>query len=126
MIFSPDGRKITKLPHKKEWDMWVKRLNKAEYAAIHSEIMYYVDELVSSDTRSAKMLMAKWITGDDWNGTVFQRIYEVMGGSETLAGYFVGLFVWVVLSERLDFWMVTKEEDVIGKIYHMWDPERGD
>ena len=122
MIYSVAGTRIKKLPHAKEWATWSKRLTPGQYNTVRNEINSYIDRLLASPER-IKRLKAAWITGSNWQGGPFQRLYEVMGMSETLSGYFAGLFVWVVLEERSERFMVSQEEDIIGKIYDYWPEE---
>lgn len=95
MLYSIDtGKYITSVPHKSDFDKWMKKLSAADYQAIADVLNDKIDE---SDINTAG-----WLPGHDWTGTVFQPIYEACGQNQTLSGMFFGLIVFDLLMKRED------------------------
>lgn len=95
MLYSIDsGRYVTRLPHKTEFDRWMKRLSAADYQRIVDAINERID---ASDINTAG-----WMPGHDWTGTVYEPLYDACGKNETQSGMFFGLIVFNTLMRRTD------------------------
>ena len=95
MLYSIDsGRYVTRLPHKTEFDRWMKRLSAADYQRIADAINERID---ASDINTAG-----WMPGHDWTGTVYEPLYDACGKNETQSGMFFGLIVFNTLMRRTD------------------------
>ena len=95
MLYSVDsGRYVTRLPHKTEFDRWMKRLSAADYQRIADVINERID---ASDINTAG-----WMPGHDWTGTVYEPLYDACGKNETQSGMFFGLIVFNTLMRRTD------------------------
>lgn len=95
MLYSVDsGRYVTRLPHKTEFDRWMKRLSAADYQRIVDAINERID---ASDINTAG-----WMPGHDWTGTVYEPLYDACGKNETQSGMFFGLIVFNTLMRRTD------------------------
>ena len=92
-------REVTRIPHKREYDIWVSRLSQEQVQNIRAEI------LRSISIKGDDIATAGWIPGSDWTGTPFQPIYEVACRCDkTASGKCFGLFVWTTLMEHEDYW----------------------
>ncbi len=98
MLYSvEEGKRIEFIPHEKDFRIWRSRLTDSEYQAI-------VDEL-NSRINKDEVHTSGWIPGSDWTGTVYKPIYsKACLGDETQAGLCFGLFLWVVMMERPEWW----------------------
>ena len=65
------GKYIEKLPHKKEYDDWMKNLPAHDYKKIIEALN---DKIVESDNNTSS-----WIPGNNWIGTVYEPIYNACG-----------------------------------------------
>lgn len=76
MLYSIDtGKYVTSVPHKADFDKWMKKLSASDYQAIADALNDKIDE---SDINTTG-----WLPGHDWTGTVFQPIYEACGQNQT-------------------------------------------
>lgn len=95
MLYSIDtGKYVTSVPHKADFDKWMKKLSDEDYQSIADALNDKIDE---SDINTAG-----WLPGHDWTGTVFQPIYEACGQNQTQSGMFFGLIVFDLLMKRED------------------------
>lgn len=95
MLYSVDtGKYVTQVPYKKDFDKWMKNLSAEDYRKIEETLN---DKIDGSDINTAG-----WLPGHDWNGTVYQPIYEACGQNKTLSGMFFGLIVFDLLMKRED------------------------
>lgn len=95
MLFSIDSDKYVKqVPHKAEFDRWMKRLSVEDYEKIEDALNEKIDQ---SDINTAG-----WLPGHDWSGTVFEPIYHACSKNVAQSGLFFGLIVFKLLMERKD------------------------
>ena len=95
MLYSIDtGKYVTKIPHKAEFDKWMKNLSADDYQVIAEELNNRIDE---SDINTAG-----WLSGHDWSGTVYEPIYTACGNNVSQSGLFFGLIVFDLLMRRED------------------------
>jgi len=95
MLYSIDsGKYIEKLPHKKEFDNWVKNLPAQDYQKIINALNEKIDE---SDINTSS-----WIPGNNWSGNVYEPIYHACGDNKEASGLFFGLILFNLLMERQD------------------------
>ena len=67
MLYSIDtGKYVEKLPHKKEFDRWMKNLSASDYQNVIDALNQKVD---LSDINTSS-----WIPGNDWTGTVYEPL----------------------------------------------------
>lgn len=95
MLYSIDsGKYIKKLPHKKEFDSWMKNLPDQDYKKI---IKTLNDKINESDINTSS-----WIPGNNWTGTVYEPIYHACGDNKEASGLFFGLILFKLLMDRKD------------------------
>ena len=95
VLYSTDsGKYVTSVPHKKEFEKWMKNLSIADYSKIEDAFNAKIDQ---NDINTAG-----WLPGHDWTGTVFEPIYNACGKNVTQAGMFFGLIVFELLMNRQD------------------------
>lgn len=95
MLYSIDtGKYVTRVPHKADFDKWMKNLSEDDYKKIEAELNQKIDQ---SDINTAG-----WLPGHDWTGTVYEPIYEACGRNVSQSGLFFGLIVFNLLMERED------------------------
>ncbi|UCE66755.1 MAG: hypothetical protein JSU85_01710 [Candidatus Zixiibacteriota bacterium] len=104
MLYSTgQNREITYIPHERDYNLWRGRLSEDEYRAIIDELNNRID--------SDEVHTSSWIPGSDWTDTVFQPIYEkACNYDERLSGKCFGLFLWVVMMNRPEFWAFGRYE----------------
>ena len=91
------------IPHRRNYDAWKSQLSVAQYQAIFAEL----DRRVST----GDIHTSSWIPGAEWDGTVFQPIYETACHfDEDAAAKFFGLILWHVMLERDDVWAFDRFE----------------
>lgn len=95
MLYSIDtGKYVTRVPHKADFDKWMKKLSSDDYQAIVDVLNEKIDE---SDINTAG-----WLPGHDWTGTVYEPIYKACGKDKVQSGMFFGLIVFDLLMNRED------------------------
>lgn len=95
MLYSIDtGKYVTRVPHKADFDKWMKNLSEDDYKKIEAELNQKIDQ---NDINTAG-----WLPGHDWTGTVYEPIYEACGRNVSQSGLFFGLIVFNLLMERED------------------------
>jgi hypothetical protein len=110
-LLSVDGKRITHIPHEKEFSMWKTRLSEAAYNEIVAEL--------HRRTEGKRIEVSSWIPGDNWNGTPFQSIYDALHDRGE-AGKFFGLIVWAYFLSLEDDWIVYKpgeDSTITGTVY---------
>jgi hypothetical protein len=118
-----DGRTydVTRLPHKDEFDAIWSLISTPDQALIENEINCRLDTLIASpdpnwgsitntSIEGGKANPATGIRGD-WQGTVFQPIYEdACGMHEERAGMFYGNVWKNVIIDRPERWIGIRSE----------------
>ena len=61
------GQEVTRIPHMKEYNVWISRLTMTQIEDIRTEILRRI--------QGDKVVTAAWIPGADWTGTPFEAIY---------------------------------------------------
>lgn len=102
MLYSPDMKRITRIPHKRDFDRWTVRIPAGDLNAIENELNRRID----ADLAAGKQVqVAGWIPGSDWSGTVWDPIYlNACGRNVQAAGFCFGLILWKVFMDRGDVW----------------------
>ena len=120
MLYSIDSLSyITDVPHRREYDSWRSRLSDDEFHAIYDEL--------NSRIGDSQIETSSWIPGSNWEGTVFQPIYEIACQCDhDAAARFFGLILWQVVMEHEQVWSFGRyEKDGIpirGLTYFRIDP----
>lgn len=90
MLYSFESYKyVTEMPHKQEFDSWMKNLTQSEYDAIKDVLL---EKLCSEE-----VCTSSWIPGNNWNGTVYEPIYRACGQNKINSGFFFGLILFETL-----------------------------
>jgi len=106
MLFNIDGKRMTHMPHKDDYDRWRANLSDAHYQAIIDELLRIFDKADEDD----KVVRASYIPGSDWNGTVYQPIYHACGEQYDIAKLFFGMLVWEAVQLHGKDWIFIQEE----------------
>ncbi|MGE5654450.1 MAG: hypothetical protein ACM3ZQ_09375 [Bacillota bacterium] len=98
MLFSVDSLHcITSLPHEAEYRTYRSRLSAPELTAITDEL----NRLIDGD----EVHTSSWIPGSEWEGTVWQPIYDkACLCNQTAAGMFFGLILFKLMMDRSEWW----------------------
>jgi len=95
MLYAVDtGKYVKKLPHKKEFDRWMKNLSPSDYENVIDTLSKKVD---MSDINTSS-----WIPGNDWTGTVYEPLYRACGNNKDASGLFFGLILFDLLMRSKD------------------------
>ena len=94
LISADNGRQVTELPHKVEFDRWMSQLPEADYNRIVQALIVKFDQ--------SEVNVAGWIPGHNWIGTVYEPIYNAVNGNVEQAGMFFGLIVFKLLMDCPD------------------------
>ncbi|MGP1569367.1 MAG: hypothetical protein ACTTH0_00355 [Eubacteriales bacterium] len=93
MLYSIDSKKyVSHLPHKEDFDKWMKNLSAGDYQAIVDTLNKKIND---SDVNTAG-----WLPGHDWTGSVYEPIYKACGQNKELSGKFFELIVFDLLLRR--------------------------
>ena len=94
MLYSVEtGKYVDKLPHKKEFDIWMKKLPQADYEDI-------VDAL-NAKIALSDINTSSWIPGDEWD-SVYKPLAVACGNNREASGLFFGLILFDLLMRRDD------------------------
>lgn len=123
MIYSVESQSyIKKIPHEKDYKLWMSRLSIDEHESIVNEI--------KSRIHGKEINTSSWIPGADWTDTVFMPIYEkACNRNYDHSAMCFGLMVWMVFMEDEDVWCFGNYNDkngnpISGKTYFKIDPPR--
>lgn len=122
MLISIESSKpITRIPHAKEYRAWMARLSAAERDAIFAEL--------ESRVSGGEVHTSSWIPGNDWQGTVFQPIYEkACNHNVEASGLCFGLMVWEMFMRHEANWSFGRYEKhglpIKGLTYFRIGPSR--
>jgi hypothetical protein len=104
MLFNIDRRRVTNVPHEDDYRRWRAALSNAEFTAVWDEL----DGRVGSND----ILTSSWMPGNNWEGTVFQPMYDrACNSSFEQAGWFFGITLWDVIMNRPEAWCFVKDPD---------------
>jgi hypothetical protein len=104
MLFDINRRRVTNVPHEDDYRRWRAALPDVDFRAIWSEL----DGRVGSND----ILTSSWMPGNNWEGTVFQPMYDrACNNSFEQAGWFFGLTLWDVIMNRREAWCFIKDPD---------------
>ncbi len=113
MLFGLDGKRIDNMPHDADFRRRCAALRNGEYDAIMQKIDSMID--------GTRIQTSSWMPGENWQGTVFQAIYEASGQSREQAALFFGQLVWRAFQDREEPWHFVrgewKEEGIAGMTY---------
>lgn len=94
---------INGIPYRADYDRWRRRLSNAEYQAIYDELHARIS--------GSEIETSSWIPGANWEGTVYQPIYETACEyDEGAAARFFGLILWHVFLEHEAVWAFGRYE----------------
>jgi hypothetical protein len=104
VLYSIDsGKRITRIPHKQEYDIWRSRLTDEQFDAIYSDLMSRIE--------GSEIQTSSWIPGAHWGGTVFHPIYEnACRMDQSAAAKFFGLILWKVVMDHEEPWSFGRYE----------------
>lgn len=104
MLYSIDsGSYISSIPYHSQYEIWRSRLTAGEFQAIYDELRSRVD--------GSEIETSSWIPGANWEGTVFQPIYDAAcRQDETTSAQFFGLILWQVIMEHEQVWAFGRYE----------------
>lgn len=95
MLYSVEtGKYVKKLPHKSEFDSWMKNISASDYQKIIDALDQKID---ATDINTSS-----WMPGNDWTGTVYEPLYLACGNNKEASGLFFGLVLFNHLMERKD------------------------
>ena len=117
MLYSIDNESyINRIPHKADYDRWRAKISDDDYQAIHDEL--------HSRISGSEIEPSSWIPGKNWNGTVFQSIYDACEGDENASAKFFGLILWHVVMEHEETWGFGRYQFIEGLTYFRIKPPR--
>lgn len=93
------NREVTSVPFQRDFETLRGRLDLGEFEAMVDRINELIDEA------GAEIATAGWLPGSDWNGTVFQPIYDKAArGDFDRSAMFFGQLVWFTVMNRPERW----------------------
>ena len=100
MLTSIDGKTYTELPHKNEYDRWMRNIKATDYQRVEDELNRIIDEKVAA----GEPVTTGWIVPTILDGTPFIALYEACNKCETHTGLFLGLIVFDIMMHRPEQW----------------------
>ena len=91
---------ITRIPHEREYEVWMSRLDDADIRAIDEEFERRIEA-----KENPEVVTSSWLPGSDWTGTPFMPIYEKAARCDmTAAGMCFGLMLWEFFMQHPESW----------------------
>jgi hypothetical protein len=110
MLYDIDNKKHEEIPHKKEYNVFGKRLSDEE----HSEIISTIHERIEN----VEIFNASFIAKSNWEDTPLYAIYLACDEDQEQAGLFYGQLCWEAIQRHPDDWIFYKEEgSTLGMTY---------
>lgn len=93
MLISMDnGKRVTSLPHKGDYNRWRSRLSDSNYAKM--------EDAINAAIGDGDVCTAGWIPGHDWTDTPYEPLYYACGQNAKQSALFFGLIVFDILMRR--------------------------
>lgn len=100
MLYSiPDMRRLTTVPYEDTYAVLRRALDLFDRSAFDR-----ICKELSNNFDAKEIDTSSWIPGSDWDGTVYQPIWEACGRDTEAAAKFFGQIVWQVVMDRPDCW----------------------
>ena len=103
MLFDISGAQIISIPHKEDYDRWVKHLSQADYDG--------VIEAIHKAIEGKEIFNASFIPGTKWEDIPFMPLYTACGEVEEHAGFFYGILCWIAVQRHPEEWVCYKDEE---------------
>ncbi|UOO43808.1 hypothetical protein I0292_26540 (plasmid) [Priestia megaterium] len=110
MLYSIEGKKMTKVPHYKKYLSYVKQMNKSDL----DQISAYLNSILESE----EVFNSSYIPPKHWKGSVFQPIYDMIRDKQ-LSAFFYGQILWKTVMEDDKKWMFQQADNTLGKVYFL-------
>jgi hypothetical protein len=115
MLSSIDGNITKAVWHKKFFDASKSWLSQDEYQAMLYELNRIVQKSIDDNSN---IVVAGFIPGSNWSGTVWEPIYlKACRYEEDHSAQFFGLLVCQVLIDRKETWYFIKQDVARSMIY---------
>jgi hypothetical protein len=115
MLYNIDKDEQTQVPHRREYDVWINRLDPQDLQAIRDELNRIIDNSLAPG--NVEVLTSSWIPGSDWTGTPYAPIWDACSQNFTHSAMCFGLILWEVMMGRDQAWVFIKQEDIAGTRY---------
>lgn len=115
-LFNLNGDEITDIPHKKDYEHWMKNLSRDDYNNVIGAIHAALDDAKNS----GRPLYSAHLPGKDWTNTPYDPIYIACHQDQQAAKLFYGQLCWeAVTSHEADWTFINEEREDApgGKIY---------
>ncbi|GMO69926.1 MAG: hypothetical protein Ta2A_18390 [Treponemataceae bacterium] len=95
------GKEISTIPHKTDFDSFLKKISTSDYQKIVDKLNSVID---TDKLKGSEIQTAGWIPGNDWSGTVYEPIENIFHNNKDASGKIFGITVWKVFMDREDKW----------------------
>lgn len=109
MLYNVDRNEVTNIPHRSDYNRWMRNLSPADYQAVVDALNDYCD-------KAKEMVKSSFIPGTVWQKP-YIALYHACNRNERQAGYFFGLLLWSVIQHRDDAWVFWRAEAGDGMTY---------
>lgn len=110
MLYDLNGRRVTEIPHRKDYDRWRASLGNSDYHGVIAAIHQVLDEEISSKGDQA-VVKSSWVPGRNWKDTPYDPIYRACNENFDQAKLFFGLLFWDAVMQHAEGWRFYKEDD---------------
>ena len=110
MLYDLNGRRITEIPHRQEYDRWRRNVTDANYAGVIEAIHHELDAAIATSGDQA-VVKSSWLPGRNWLNTPYHPIYLACGEDFNAARLFYGLLCWDAVMQHAEGWRFYKEDD---------------
>jgi hypothetical protein len=90
------------MPHRENYDRWIKNISKSDYQKI--------SDTLNSQFDSTEVNVSSLIPGGNWKGTVWEPISNACDNDRIASSCFFGLIVFDIIMKRKDVWGIDKFE----------------
>lgn len=110
MLYDLNGRRITEIPHRKDYDRWRASLSDTKYLGVINAIHQELDAAIASKGDQA-VVKSSWLPGRNWLNTPYHAIYLACNENSDAAKLFYGLLCWDAVMQHAEGWRFFKEDD---------------
>lgn len=110
MLFTIEGKRMTKVPHYDKFLYYYKKLDKVK--------LDLIIEHLNSIVESEEVFNSSYLPPKHWKGSVFYPIYELIQDEQTSA-FFYGQLLWKIIMDDDKKWMFQQADNTLGKIYFL-------
>jgi hypothetical protein len=110
MLYSTEGKRMTKVPHYTNYITYYNRMNKEKLDLIIDHLTNIIE--------NEEIFNSSYLPPKHWQGSIFYPIYETIRDEQESA-FFYGQLLWELIMKDDKKWMFQQADNTLGKLYFL-------